>query len=439
MTMTQSSINQIQPLTYSVDDTQEISIAGIKLKDLASKYGTPLYILCQETIEKRIAAYKGALEKHYPDFSIYYASKALNCTAIAQLMKESGIGMDVVSGGELYTALNADFPTDKLIFHGNNKSEEEIAYALDNGVTLMLDNFHELGLIKDYLSKNSSAEAKVMIRLTPGIECHTHEYIKTGRIDSKFGFVLEQIEEVIEQIQECTQIKLKGLHAHIGSQIFEIQPFVDSCRVLMEKFKMIKDKYSIELEELNLGGGLGILYEEQDDPPEIEEIIKAMANAIETNCNELGLKKPRLAIEPGRSLLGPAGMTLYKVGNVKDIPNVRKYVAVDGGMADNSRPIMYQAVYNAEIDGKVNQAKEKATIAGKYCESGDILIKDAEIPAAVAGDLLVIFSTGAYNYSMASNYNRATKPAMVMVKDAKASIIIERESFADLVKLDKSL
>ncbi len=439
MTTMQSSLNQIQPLTYKVDEQGEISVAGIKLKDLAKDYSTALYILCQETIEKRIQAYKSALEKHYPDFMIYYASKSLNCVAIAQLMQEQGLGLDVVSGGELYTALVAGFKAENIIFHGNNKSAEEIAYALENRVTLMLDNFYELSLIKNYLSANPASEAQVVLRLTPGIECHTHEYIKTGRIDSKFGFNLEQIEEVILKIQECPQIKLKGLHAHIGSQIFEIQPFVDSCAVLMEKFKLIKDKFGIELEELNLGGGLGILYEEQDDPPEIEKIIQAMAEAVEKNCTELGLKKPRLAIEPGRSLLGPAGMTLYKVGNIKDIPGVRKYVAVDGGMADNSRPIMYQAVYKAEIDGKVNQAKETVTVAGKYCESGDILIRDAELPAAEAGDLLVIFSTGAYNYSMASNYNRACRPAMVLVKDGKASIIIERESFADLVQRDKSL
>lgn len=437
--MTDSKLNQIRPISYTVDQEGKVSIGKIKVEELAAKFGTPLYILCEETIRQRARAYKGSFEKLYPNHLVIYASKALNCQAVCRIIDQEGLGIDVVSAGELYTALSAKFPAEKIIFHGNNKGAEEIAMAIENKVTIVLDNYHDLKLIQEYIAKNSNAKVSLLIRITPGIECHTHEYIKTGRIDSKFGFNLNQIDEVISKLQELkSNITIKGLHAHIGSQIFETIPHKDTCKVLLETYKQIKDKYGIEFSDLNVGGGLGIKYTENDDPPEIEDWVKIIVDAVKENCKTLGIKEPRILTEPGRSLVGPAGATVYKVGNIKDIPNVRKYIAVDGGMADNTRPIMYGAKYIAEIDGKVNSRdKELITIAGKYCESGDVLIRDIELAKAQSGDLLITYSTGAYNYSMASNYNRATKAATVLVNKGEAHLIIEREKLEDLIKFDK--
>lgn len=438
MTMTDSKLNQIRPLSYNVDQEGKISIAGIEIEELAQKFRTPLYVLCEETIRQRARAYKQSFEKLYPNHLVIYASKALNCKAICKLMDQEGLGIDVVSAGELYTALSVNFPSEKIIFHGNNKSEEEIAMAIENKVTIVLDNYHDLKLIQNFLSKSPNSKVALLIRITPGIECHTHEYIKTGKIDSKFGFNLNEIDDVITKLQAFqANITIKGLHVHIGSQIFETVPHRDACKVLLELYKQIKEKYGIEFSDLNIGGGLGIKYTETDDPPEIEDWVRMIVDSVKDNCKALELKEPRILTEPGRSLVGPAGATVYRVGNIKDIPGLRKYIAVDGGMADNTRPIMYGARYIAEIDGKLNTPKELVTVAGKYCESGDVLIRDIELPRAESGDLLITYSTGAYNYSMASNYNRATKAATVLVNDGEAHLIIERETLEDLVKLDR--
>lgn len=436
-TMQERKLNQLKPLSYSVDSDSKISIAGIKLEDLAKKYGTPLYIMCEETIRKRAQAYRKGFEKNSMDHLVIYASKAMNCLAICKLMDQEGLGLDVVSAGELHTALKAKFPTEKIIFHGNNKSAEEIAMAIENQVTIILDNKNDLRLIKEYLKTNPGAKVQIIVRITPGIECHTHEYIKTGKIDSKFGFKIEDLEPLFSELVSIKQIKIRGLHAHIGSQIFETIPHKDTCKVLLELYKKLQDKFNIEMPDLNVGGGLGIKYKESDDPPDIEVWVQIIIDAVKANCKELGLKTPRILVEPGRSMVGSAGVTLYKVGNIKDITGVRKYLAVDGGMADNVRPIMYQAQYTAEIDAKVGSKDiEKVTIAGKYCESGDVLIKDYDLAKAKTDDLLVVYSTGAYNYSMASNYNRATKPEVVLVKDGKAETIVKRETLDDLLRND---
>ena len=439
MTMTQSRLNQLRPITYQLNDQAQISIANIKLEDLAQKFGTPLYILCEETIRKRAQAYTQAFQKHYPKHLVIYASKALNCMALCKIMEQEGLGIDVVSAGELHTALSAKFPTERIIFHGNNKSPAEIEMAIKNNVTVVLDNYYDLQNIENYLTKSPQTQVQVIIRITPGIECHTHDYIKTGSIDSKFGFNLDEVETVIEKVLAVSKnIHIRGLHAHIGSQIFETIPHRDTCKVLLTVYKKIKDKFGIELPDLNVGGGLGIKYTETDDPPEIEAWVQIIAEAVEANCKELGLNLPRILTEPGRSMVGPAGVTIYRIGNIKDIAGIRKYIAIDGGMADNVRPIMYQARYTAEIDGKVNATNlELVTVAGKYCESGDVLIKDIKLPRAETGDLLAVYSTGAYNYSMASNYNRATKPTMVLVRNGEANVIIQGESLEDLVRHDK--
>ncbi len=443
MTMTQSKLNQVRPITYQVTNDSKISIANIKIEDLAKKFGTPLYLLCEETIRQRARAYSEAFKKYYPsNFLVIYASKALNCTAVCRIIDQEGLGIDVVSAGELHTALAAKFPVEKVIFHGNNKSPQEIAMAIENKVTIVLDNYQDLRNIVNCLNLslpcNADSQVQIIIRITPGIECHTHDYIKTGSIDSKFGFNLNEVETVVAEVLKHKNITIRGLHAHIGSQIFETVPHKDTCKVLLTVYKNIKDKFGIEFPDLNVGGGLGIKYTEQDDPPEIDEWVKIIADAVQANCKELGIKLPRILTEPGRSMVGPAGVTVYKVGNIKDITGVRKYIAVDGGMADNVRPIMYGARYTAEVDGKLNcKETELVTVAGKYCESGDVLIKDVELPKIETGDLLAVYSTGAYNYSMSSNYNRATKPPVLLLRNGEAHVIVEGETLNDLLRNDK--
>jgi diaminopimelate decarboxylase len=431
-----TSINKLKPLSFTRNSDHEISIAGFKLKDLVQNYGSPLYILCEETIRARANEYKDSFREFYGEYELVYASKALNCQAICKLMEQEAVSLDVVSIGELYTALSVNFPMNKVIFHGNNKSAEEIQACIENNVRIILDNFNDLRLI-DELNK-AKKEVKIIIRVTPGIECHTHEYIKTGKIDSKFGFNLEDVIDLVAKLKnQYPYINILGLHSHIGSQIFEMAPQRDAALVLLNKYKEIKDQLGIEMTHLNIGGGLGIKYQESDDPPEITDTVKFSAQAVIEACEKFGLKKPILMMEPGRSLVAPAGITVYSVGNIKDIPNVRKYVCVDGGMADNVRPIMYQARYLAEIEAKdPNKDLETVTIAGKYCESGDVLIKDIKISKAQTDDLLVVFSTGAYNYSMASNYNRATKPAMILVNKTGHNLIVRRESLDDILRQD---
>ena len=435
-----SSINKLKPLSFSRASNHEIELNGFKLKDLLEEYGSPLYLLCEDTIRARAQEYVMSFKEFYAksndEFEIVYASKALNCQAICKLMQQEAISLDVVSIGELHTAMSVNFPADKIIFHGNNKSPEEIKACLTHGVRIILDNFNDLRLINE-LNKDNK-EVKVIIRVTPGIECHTHEYIKTGKIDSKFGFNLEDVMPLMQKlVKEYSFIKVLGLHSHIGSQIFEMEPQKDAALVLLTKYKEIKDQLGLEMSHLNIGGGLGIKYLESDDPPEIADLVKSSATAVIETCSKLGLKKPILMMEPGRSMVAPAGITGYRVGNIKDIPNIRKYVCVDGGMADNVRPIMYQAKYHAELDAKdPKQNLETVTIAGKYCESGDVLIKDIKMAKAQTNDLLVVFSTGAYNYSMASNYNRATKLAMVLVNKNGHNLIIRRESLDDLLAHD---
>lgn len=431
MTSTQS-LDQIYPITYSVNSQQEISLAKIPIKDLAKEFGTPLYLLCEQTIRTRMKAYRQAFQSH--PALVLYASKALNCKALCAIAKQENLGIDVVSLGELYTALLVDFPRDKIFFHGNNKSQEEIDKCIDEGIHIVIDNFHDIQLLQKSSIKKST---KLLLRVRPGIECHTHDYIKTGKIDSKFGFALDEIESAIEAILKLNH-QITGLHGHIGSQIFETLPHQDICKLFMQLYKNLSTKYKIEFEDINIGGGLGIKYTQNDDPPSINEWSNIISQTIAQSAQDLGLKIPRILVEPGRSIVAPAGLTVYTIGNIKNIEGVRKYLCVDGGMADNPRYIMYQACYTAQIDGKVNNSdKELVTIAGKYCESGDILIKDTILPKAASGELLVVFATGAYNYSMSSNYNRSLKPALVLLNDSKASIIVERENLDDLVSKDR--
>lgn len=430
--------HQLFPISAEINELGNLELGGLDTIELVKKYGTPLYVIDKATLLDRANQYKNSLREHYPNFLALYASKAFACKWIYKTLNEIGYGIDVVSGGELYTALNVGFNKKNIYFHGNNKSEEELKMAIENSIgKIICDNFNELKLIQE-ISEKLNKTQEILIRLTPGIECHTHEYIKTGHLDSKFGFDLEHLDSVLKIIKESKNIVLKGMHAHIGSQIFELKPYADIVHILLEQFSYANKTYGFKLDELNIGGGIGISYLRTDDPITVEDWARICAKSIKEKCKELNLDLPKLICEPGRSIIGPSGITLYKVGSMKQVPNGRKYISVDGGMADNPRPITYQAKYEAIIANKMTeQESEKVTIAGKYCESGDILIKDILLPKVTSGDIIAVLNTGAYNYSMASNYNMMPKPACIIVHSEKSELIIERETFEDLVAKQK--
>ncbi|MBQ9150595.1 diaminopimelate decarboxylase [bacterium] len=427
----------IKPIDTKINQKGNIEISGCDLVELAKEFKTPLYVMDKKTLLKMALDYKEAFSS-YPKTKMLFASKALMIGAIAQILNSVGFGFDVVSMGEIYTLLNAKINLKNTSFNGNNKSIEELEFALDNDIDhISVDNFYELKILNE-IAKNKNKVQKIHLRITPGIECHTHEYIQTGQLDSKFGFDLSMIDSAIELIlNEYKNLNLVGLHAHIGSQIFETKVYEDAAKIVLEEIKRIKDKFNIELSEINLGGGLGITYTKEDNPPSVFEIAKIIINSINSNCERLNLEKPMLYIEPGRSLVCSAGVSLYTIGSIKEIENIRKYIAVDGGMADNPRPSMYSAKYSAEIaNGKKENKPEVVTVAGKFCESGDILIKDIELNQPNSGDILCVYDTGAYCYSMSSNYNRVLKPAMVLIDDGKAKLIIKRQTLEQLVQND---
>lgn len=432
------SANQgIRPITTEINSQGHLTIGGCDLVELAEKYDTPLYVYDEETITSICSEYKKAFSS-YEKTNFLFASKAFMTKALCKILEQEGFGLDVVSGGEMFTAKSADFDMSKVLFNGNNKSVDELEMALEFGIgRFSVDNFLELALL-DNLAKANDKTVNIFLRITPGIECHTHEYIQTGHLDSKFGFDLTQLDEAIELIkEEYSNLNLVGLHAHIGSQIFETQVYYDEVGVILKELRRIKDVHNLELNEINLGGGLGITYVESDAPPSIEDIAKVILRSIDVHCAQYSIAPPKIYLEPGRSIVGTAGVTIYTVGSSKQVPKGRRYVAVDGGMADNARPSMYQAKYSAVVANKANETNsETVTIAGRYCESGDILIKDIELPLLEEGDIICIFNTGAYGYSMSSNYNRTLRPGAVLVKNAQSDIIIKRETYEDLVSDD---
>ncbi len=435
----QTYVNQkIKPITTTTNSKGNLEISGIDLTELAKKYETPLYVIDEVTLTKMANDYKEAFSK-YEKTKMTFASKALMTSAIAKIFHNLGFGFDVVSKGEIYTLLNAGISLDKVSFNGNNKSIDEITFAMDNNIDhFSADNFYELEKLNE-IAKAKNKIQKIHIRITPGIECHTHEYIQTGQTDSKFGFDLNMMDLAIEKIlNEYKNLKLVGLHAHIGSQIFETSVYFDEVKILLEQIKRIKDKFNIELSEINIGGGLGITYTKEDNPPSVFEIADTIINSINIHCEKFGLNKPVLYIEPGRSLVCTAGFTLYTIGSSKEIKELnKKYIAVDGGMADNPRPSMYQAEYVAEIaNAKTGENFEKVTVAGKFCESGDILIKDIMLNNPKQGDILCVYDTGAYCYSMSSNYNCVLKPAMVLINSGEDDIIVKRQTPEQLVQND---
>ena len=431
------SVNQsLKPLTTEVNEAGNISVGGCDLKELAEKYGTPLYVIDEDTLRGVCRDHKEAF-KDCPNIKMMYASKALCTSAITRILDEEGFGFDTVSAGEIYTVYKSGVDMSKVLFNGNNKTRREIELALSVKIgRFSVDNFYEAELLNK-IAEEKGVKVDILLRLTPGIECHTHEYIQTGQIDSKFGFDLNQVDNIITLIiNEYKNINIKGVHAHIGSQIFELKSFEDEVEILIKEIARINKKFGLSLDEMNIGGGLGVKYTEKDCPPDVKALAEAVTNAMHRHS----VKIPAIYLEPGRSIISTSGVTLYTVGSSKEVNidgKIKRYVAVDGGMADNPRPSMYQAEYTADVVNKPNfQKNEKVTIAGRYCESGDILINEIALPNLEPGDIICVYNTGAYNYSMASNYNRVEKPAMVLVKSSQSDIIVNRESLDDLIIRD---
>lgn len=424
----------------NVNEKGHLTIGGCDTLELAKEYGTPLYVLDENTIRNTMRSYVNSFKKYYNGNGMpLYASKALSCKELCRIAKEENIGLDVVSGGEIYTALQADFPMEKVHFHGNNKTADEIRFALKSKVgKFVVDNLYELELL-NRIAAEMGVTANISFRIKPGVDAHTHNFIRTGQIDSKFGFALETGEayNAVKEALKLDNVCLKELHCHIGSQIFDIEPFVSAAEIMIDFMGKIKSELDVVISELNLGGGFGIMYTNDDEPVPYENYMEKVSVAVKSKCVEYDLPVPFIFIEPGRSIVGEAGITLYTVGGKKEIPNVRTYVSVDGGMTDNIRYALYQSAYTVLNAGKANvEPDESVTVAGKCCESGDLVQEHTKVAKVDVGDTLAVLSTGAYNYSMASNYNRIPRPAMVMVKDGKSRIIIKRESYEDLVKND---
>lgn len=424
----------------AVNEQGHLTVGGMDTVELAKEYGTPLYIMDEGLIREHCRSFRESMDKYYGGQGLVcYASKAFCCKAMCRIMLEEGLGLDVVSEGELYTALSVGFPPEKLCFHGNNKTDHELSYALENGVgRIIVDNIYELERL-DRLAEKTGRTANIMYRIKPGIDAHTHNFIMTGQIDSKFGFALETGEayEAVKKAIECSHINLVGLHCHIGSQIFDIDPFVKAAEVMLTFIAKIKDELGFEVKELNLGGGFGIRYTEEDAPVGYDRYMEKVSEKVKEVCAEKNVKLPFILIEPGRSIAAPAGITLYTVGGRKEIPNIRTYVSVDGGMGDNPRYALYQSKYDVEVANKANLPKtETVTVAGKCCETGDLIGEGMPIQPVEPGDILAVLATGAYNYSMSSNYNRIPKPPVVMIRDGKSRVVVKRETFEDIVRND---
>lgn len=427
----------------NINEKGHLTIGGCDTVSLAEKYGTPVYVLDEGAIRNTCKSYVNSFEKHYGGNGLaLYASKALSCKALCEIVKQEKMGLDVVSGGELYTALKSDFPVEKIHFHGNNKTYDELCLAVDSNVgRIVVDNLTELETL-DRICDDRGKTQKISMRIKPGVDAHTHDFIRTGQIDSKFGFALETgeaMDAVIRAI-ELKNLELTELHCHIGSQIFDIEPFVTAAEIMMDFIKDIKEKTGYTVTELNLGGGFGIKYVHTDNPTEYDNYMNAVSRAIHSKAHEYGLPVPFVYIEPGRSIVGEAGITLYTVGAVKKIPGVRTYASVDGGMCDNIRYALYQSRYTVLTANKANVEPDTVvTVAGKCCESGDLIQENVKVAEVVPGDIIAVLSTGAYNYSMASNYNRIPKPPIVLVNNGEDRLIVKRESYDDIIKNDLDL
>lgn len=426
--------------TSRINEKGHLEIGGCDAVNLVEEFQSPLYVYDEELIRRKCRAFIEAFRDSGFSYQVAYASKAFCTMAMCQLVEEEGLSLDVVSAGELYTALQAGFPAERIHFHGNNKSIEEIEMALDAKIgCFVADNFYELELLNQLATERGEV-AKVLLRITPGVEAHTHEYISTGQQDSKFGFdvISDQALRAIQASVAADSLELLGVHCHIGSQIFETDGFLLAVERVAAFLQDVKEKTGFTCTVANFGGGFGIRYTKDDTPLQPEDYVKAITSKIREEFTKRDIPLPELWIEPGRSIIGDAGTTLYRVGSTKEIPGVRKYLAVDGGMTDNLRPALYQAVYEAALANRMNEtADDLVSIAGKCCESGDMLIWDVKLPVARPGDILAVTSTGAYGYAMANNYNRIARPAVIFVRDGEAEIVVERETYADIVKNDR--
>lgn len=425
---------------YDINAQGNLTIGGVDTTKLAAEYGTPLYVMDEDLIRNNLRRFHESFKKYYDGKGeVHFASKAFCCLEMCRLVASEGDGLDAVSIGELYTAVKAGFPMEKVGFHGNNKTDEELRFAIEHGVGhIIVDNLSELSRLEK-IAKEMGVKARIMFRLKPGIDAHTHKAVMTGQIDSKFGFAIETGEafDAVKEALSCENIELSGLHCHIGSQIFDIDPFEEAARVMLRFIADVKNKLGFEIKELNLGGGFGIKYLEEHDPVPFEVYMERVSEVVNEECEKLGIIKPFIFIEPGRSIVASAGITLYEAGSRKEIPDTRTYIIVDGSMADNPRYILYESEYEAVVANKASQPRdERVTIAGRCCESGDLIGENMPLQHAEAGDIIAVLATGAYNYSMSSNYNRLQKPAVVFVKDGKSRVVVKRESLDDIISND---
>ena len=423
-----------------MNEEGHLTVSGIDTVGLAKKYGTPLYVMDEQMVRSACRKFKNSMEEYYGGNGLVcYASKAFCCKEMCRIMKSEGLGLDVVSMGELYTAMSVDFPAEQICFHGNNKSDAELEYALDCHVgRIIVDNQEELERL-DRIASEKGVKASIMFRIKPGIDAHTHSFIRTGQIDSKFGVALETGEamDIITSALSKEHIYLRGIHCHIGSQIFDTDPFLLTARIMIGFLAQIRQQTGCELRKLNLGGGFGIQYTPDQNPPMYETYMEHVSSAIHEACGLLDFPMPYILMEPGRSIVGPAGITLYTVGSVKEIPGVRTYVSVDGGMTDNPRYALYQSEYQIMNAGLATQEKTmRVTLAGRCCESGDLIGENLPVQHLEKGDVVAVLSTGAYNYSMASHYNRMPNPPVVMVRENNDRVIVRRETWEDLIRMD---
>lgn len=423
-----------------VNEKGNLTVGDIDTTDLVKQYGTPLYVMDEGYIRKNCRTYVDALNKYYDGNGLaLYASKAFCTTSMCKLADEEKMGIDVVSGGELYTAIKANFPTEKIYFHGNNKTKEELTLAVEKGVgRIVVDNIEELELL-NRIASTANKKVKILFRIKPGIDAHTHDFVKTGQIDSKFGVALENGEafEIVKKTKEFHSLEFIGIHCHIGSQIFDIDPFELAAEVMLTFAKKIKDELGIITKELNLGGGFGIKYIPEHDPIEFDKYIEKVSVKVKDFCAKNELLVPFILMEPGRSIVASSGITLYTVGSVKEIKDIRTYISIDGGMPDNPRYALYKSAYDAVIANKAGLLKDSIyTIAGRCCESGDLIGEDMKLQKASSGDILAVLATGAYNYSMSSNYNRIPRPPVVWVYNGTSRVVVKRETYDDIIRND---
>ncbi|WP_374915537.1 diaminopimelate decarboxylase [Weissella cibaria] len=421
---------------YQTNAAGHLRIGGVDANELAQRFGTPLYAYDVGAMRQQMRDFKRVFEERHLNYAVSYASKAFATIAMYEVAAQEGMHIDVVSGGEIYTALRAKFPMADVSFNGNNKSVEELTMAIENGLgTIIVDNFYELQALHELLAERQQTQ-DILLRITPGVEAHTHDYISTGQTDSKFGFDVNsgQAEAALQQALADPNLNVLGVHAHIGSQIFDVTGFQMAAAKLVD----LVHEWDFEPQVINAGGGFGIRYTADDEPLPAATFVEAIIDTIAEKTTAYGMQMPAVWIEPGRSIVGPAGYSLYTIGSRKDVPGIRSYLAVDGGMGDNIRPALYQAKYEAVLAAQPDAPSDEVVrVAGKYCESGDVLVWEQALPKTKPGDVLAVLATGAYGYSMASNYNRNGRPAVVFVENGKAKVVVERETLADLVRLDR--